>query len=319
MTPLETAGAVRAEDVVRFEDVHMAFSSRWRKPVWALRGLTLGVPRGAVLGLLGPNGAGKTTAIACLLGLLEPQIGAVYIGGRKAGSDGALRAVRCGVLLEDTRLPPFLTVRAALETVCALRNVSTFAAEIERVVTTMGIGDLVSRNVAALSKGQARKVGLAAALIGDPALLVLDEPSAGLDADARVEFDELVRGLRNDRRTMIVASHLLGDVESTCNHIAVVREGRVVLAGRTEDLLAGARKEHANDVYIDASCRSTVESLGIACEPSRYPGLVLLRSSLADDELLATLSLAGMVPRRIEPRVSILSLYLDATGRAGTS
>jgi hypothetical protein len=90
------------------------------------------------------------------------------------------------------------------------------------VVSLAGVGELLSRRVAVLSKGQARRVGLAAALIGDPPILVLDEPSAGLDAEARIEFETLIRTLRDERRTMLIASHLLGDVEATCSHIAVV-------------------------------------------------------------------------------------------------
>jgi ABC-2 type transport system ATP-binding protein len=306
-----SAGASQSEDLIRFDDVHMVFSSGLRKPVYALRGLTLGVPRGAILGLLGANGAGKTTAIACLLGLLDPQVGAVYIAGSRVGTE-TRHDVRCGVLLEDTRLPPFLTVRAALATVCAIRNVAAKAREIERVAQIGQVGGLMSRTVSALSKGQARKVGLAAALIGDPALLVLDEPSAGLDTEARIEFDGLVRGLRDGRRTVIIASHMLGDVESTCTHVAVVRDGRVVLSGLSLELLEDARRGQGSDVHIDAASAAAATTLGFDHQPSRYPGLVVLKSTLTDLEVLTALARAGIVPRRVEPRVSMLTLYLEA-------
>jgi ABC-type multidrug transport system ATPase subunit len=224
------ASPQRARDAVRFENIHVVFRAGLSAPVWALRGLTLGIPEGAVMGLLGPNGAGKTTAISCMLGLLEPQVGASYVWGERVFSARAQHAAHCGVLLEDTRLPPFLSVRVALHAVCALRGVP-IRQETDRVSAIAGIGDLLSRNVAALSKGQSRRVGLAAALVADPPLLVLDEPSAGLDAEARVDFEQLVRSLRDDHRTMIIASHLLGDVEATCTHVAVLRDGRVVLTG----------------------------------------------------------------------------------------
>jgi ABC-2 type transport system ATP-binding protein len=298
--------------------MHMVFQSRLKAPVWALRGLTLSVPAGAVMGLLGPNGAGKTTAISCMLGLLEPQVGAAYVWGARVSSSRPQHGARCGVLLEDTRLPPFLTVRGALDAVCALRGVPRRVEEVDRVVAIAGVSDLLSRTVSALSKGQARRVGLAAALVADPPLLVLDEPSAGLDAEARVEFEGLVRGLRDERRTMIIASHMLGDVEATCTHVAVVRDGRVVLAGRSGELLDDARRGHGSDVHVDASSAPALDRLGIVHGPSRYPGLVLLRSSLPDEELLATLARERILPRRIEPKVSMLSLYLDATREPGT-
>ncbi len=225
--------------------------------------------------------------------------------------------MRCGVLLEDTRLPPFLTVRAALETVCGLREVTPKAQEIERVVAIAHVGELMTRTVSALSKGQARKVGLAAALIGDPELLVLDEPSAGLDAEARIEFDALVRSLRDERRTMIIASHMLGDVESTCTHVAVVRGGRVVLAGRSDELLEDARRGQGSEVHVDATSAEFADAMGLDHQPSRYPGLIVLRTALPDSELLAALAQAGIVPRRIEPKVSMLTLYLDAAHRDG--
>lgn len=308
-----------AETAATFEDVHVVFTRRFAPPVWALRGFNLSVPRGAVLGLLGPNGAGKTTCISCLLSLIEPQVGAVYLWGRPVRQVRPEPGASWGVLLEDTRLPPFLSVLDALKVVCSLRGVPDPATEIDRVVALTSVAELTRRTVVTLSKGQARRVGLAAALIGDPPLLVLDEPSAGLDPEARIEFDELVRALRDGQRTILIASHLLGDLEATCSHVAIVREGRVALSGRADDILREARAGRASDVHVDASAAPVLESLGIAHEPSRYPGLVRLRTDVADEEIFAILGKAQIVPKRVEPRVSILSVYLDATGKVGAS
>lgn len=299
--------------ILRFDDVHLVFSGGLRAPVWALRGLTLDVPAGSVMGLLGPNGAGKTTTISCLLGLLEPTAGSVRLWGQNVSPATPRHGSRCGVLLEDTRLPPFLSVHAALRATCALRGVEKVSSEIERVVALAGVGELLSRRVAVLSKGQARRVGLAAALIADPPLLVLDEPSAGLDAEARIEFEALIRTLRDERRTMLIASHLLGDVEATCSHIAVIVGGRVVLAGRAHDLLEEARRGQTSDVHVDAACAAQLDAGAIGYETSRYPGLVLVRCDLPDEELFAKLVSLRVVPRRVEPRASVISLYLDAT------
>jgi ABC-type multidrug transport system ATPase subunit len=314
---MSVSATAAPESVVRFEDAHVLFRSRVRAPVWALRGLTLAVPRGAVMGLLGPNGAGKTTSISCVLGLLEPQAGAAYVWGEPVIGARATPERRAGALLEDTRLPPFLSVASALRLVCALRGVDA-KKEVERATSLCHIGELHGRTVSTLSKGQARKVGLAAALLGDPPLLILDEPSAGLDAEARVDFDALVRSLNDGRRTLLIASHLLGDVEATCTHIAVMQEGRVVLSGRSSELLAQARQGQASEVHVDASASGLLTQRGIDSAPSRYPGLVLLKSALTDEELFATLASLRVAPRRVEPKVSVLSVYLSATRGEGT-
>ena len=109
------------DPVIQFEDVRMVFHTRFGRPVQALRGLSLDVARGSVLGLLGPNGAGKTTSISCLLGLLQPQVGTIRVRGEVVRRGASLQG--CGVLLEDTRLPPFLSVRDALQTLAALRAI----------------------------------------------------------------------------------------------------------------------------------------------------------------------------------------------------
>jgi ABC-type multidrug transport system ATPase subunit len=151
---------VSAATAVRFEDLHMVFVSRLGAPVHALRGFTMDVPDGAVVGLLGPNGSGKTTAIACLLRLLRPQRGEVHLWGERLGADlPAAIQRRIGVLLEDTRLPPFLNVRDALTTVGRVRGLRgrELRTEIDRVVAQTRVELLLDRRVAVLSKGQARR------------------------------------------------------------------------------------------------------------------------------------------------------------------
>jgi ABC-2 type transport system ATP-binding protein len=306
-----------AAPAVRFEDLHMVFASRLGAPVHALRGFTMDVPEGAVVGLLGPNGSGKTTAISCLLRLLRPQTGEVHLWGERLGADlpPAIQR-RIGVLLEDTRLPPFLSVRDALSTVARVRGLRGRAleTELDRVVAQTRVEPLLDRRVAVLSKGQARRAGLAAALVTDPPLLILDEPSAGLDVSAREEFNDLVRSLRGHGRTVLIASHLLGDVESTCTHVAIMQSGRMRLFQTSELLLREARQRHAEkDIYVEATLAGDLERLGVSFEESRYPGLVRLRVEEAEHELIGRLAAQRIVPSRIEPRVSLVSVYLEMT------
>ena len=303
--------------VVRFEGVNMVFTPRFKAPVHALRGMNMEVTEGSIVGLLGPNGCGKTTAISCLLGLLHPQSGQVLVWGRSVSGETPVGAKnRVGVLLEDTKLPPFLHVGKVLEMVCRIKGYrgKRLTLEMSRVIELTGIGNLLSRRVAVLSKGQARRVGLGVAMVGDPPLLVLDEPSAGLDVSAREEFNELLRGLKSHERTIIIASHLLSDIESTCSHIAIMRKGRIILYEDSWDLLKRAReKKDEKDIMIDRKFVDVLHKLGIQFGPSKYPGLVLLSTDGPEHELMLKLATSGIVPSRIEPKVNLVSLYMDIT------
>jgi ABC-2 type transport system ATP-binding protein len=312
---------VTAEPTLRLDELRMVFASGLKPPVQALQGLTMEIPQGAVVGLLGPNGSGKTTAISCVLGLLRPQAGSVSLWGERVGYDLPPAAdKRIGVLLEDTRLPPFLSVRGALAAVCRIRGFEGKAVKVEldRVVGAAGVEALLDRRVADLSKGQARRVGLAAALVGDPPLLILDEPSAGLDVNAREDFNALVRGLRGGTRTVLIASHLLSDIESTCTHIAIIQAGRIVVHQTAEQLLREARQRCSEkDIHVDGTLTGELERLGVRFETSRYPGLVRLIVEEPEHELIGRLAAQRIVPARIEPRVNLVSVYLELT-RGGT-
>ena len=317
LAPAPEPATSAAPVVVHFDDVHMVFPGGLRRPVHALRGMTIEIGAGAVVGFLGPNGSGKTTAISCLLGLLRPQRGGVSLWGKPIVADLPSGGdQRIGVLLEDTRLPPFLSVRAALAAVCRVRGLRArrLALEVERVAHETRIEALLERRVATLSKGQARRVGLAAALISDPPLLVLDEPSAGRDVGGREEFNQLVRALRHSSRTLLIASHLLSDVESTCTHIAIIQDGRIRVYESAERLLREARQRCSEkDIHVDDAVTTELERLGVRFETSRYPGLVRLLVAEPEHELIGRLAAARIVPTRIEPRVNLVSVYVALT------
>lgn len=302
-------------ELIRFDNVHMVFVDKLKKPVHALRGLDLSIARGSVVGMLGPNGCGKTTSISCLLGLLDYQYGGIYLSGRRIDTIPRIdREHFYGVLLEDTRLPPFLTVAGVIRYLCRLRGVRRIdqRREFDRVVEMTGIGALLKQRVAVLSKGQARRVGLGAALVGDPPLLILDEPSAGLDVSSREEFNDLVRMLRDDRRTILIASHLLSDIEATCSHIAIMREGHVILYEHAETMLQQARiRNGGKDIMVDERYVPVLDRLGIAHEAARYPGLRRLHFTEPEYTVMLRLAQEEVVPERIEPQVNLVSLYLD--------
>jgi ABC-2 type transport system ATP-binding protein len=307
--------------VVEFDDVNMIFSGRLKKPVPALNNMNLKIPQGSIVGLLGPNGCGKTTAVSCLIGLLFPQKGKIRLWGQPAEKLFMQPNGRqIGVVLEDTRLPPFMTVEKALISVCKLRDVpvADIRSELNRVVGTTGIQSLLCLRINGLSKGQARRVGVAAALIHDPPLLILDEPASGLDVTARIEFNDLVRSLCDGNRTMLITSHLLGDVENTCTHIAIMQSGSVNIFGKTQDLISQDSDDKI-DIFIHEKHIQMLDRLDLDYENCSYTKLVkLIRpDDIPAYDTLGCLSNHQIVPARIEPRENLIKYYISVTGNEG--
>ncbi len=302
--------------VLAFDDVHLTFTRGVKSPVQALRGLSFLVNRGSTVGLLGPNGCGKTTAVACLTGLLYPQAGDIRLYGepvRKAVRQGWKKAV--GVVLEDTRLPPFLKVETALLSVCRIRNIPAAGIknEFERICGITDIRELLGLRINGLSKGQARRVGVAAALIGDPAVLIMDEPASGLDVSARVHFNDLVRRLCDGNRTILITSHLLSDVENTCTHIAIMENGRIKVYDETRHLIH-PDDDSRIDIYLHEKHAKTLDKLGWEYAAGKYPQLLkLYPGNLPVYKVLGVLADHKIAPRRLEPRDNLITYYLDVT------
>ncbi len=307
--------------VVEFDDVHMIFSGKLKKPVRALNSMSLKIPQGSIVGLLGPNGCGKTTAVSCLIGLLFPQKGKIRLWGQPA--EKLLRQPnghQIGVVLEDTRLPPFMTVEKALISVCKLRDVSAadIPSELNRIVDMTGIELLLHLRINGLSKGQARRVGVAAALIHDPPLLILDEPASGLDVTARIEFNDLVRSLCDGNRTMLITSHLLSDVENTCTHIAIMQSGCVDIFGETQDLIFQDSDDKI-DIFLHKKHIQMLDRLDLKYENCSYAQLVKLvqPDDIPAYDTLGCLANHRIVPARIEPRDNLVKYYISVTGNEG--
>jgi ABC-2 type transport system ATP-binding protein len=218
------------------EGLTRVFRTRGKR-IRAVDGVDLVVPGGQVLGLLGPNGAGKSTTMKLLLGLIRPTSGSARLFGRPAGHRETLR--RVGYLPEESRLFPWLTARETIRFFAGIAGLPGKAAkeEIDRRLEDVGLVDVADRRVRGFSKGMARRVSLAAALTGDPDLLVFDEPTSGLDPLAAEEMKERVRRLKGKGRTVVFSSHLLSDVREVCDRIVVLGSGRIVTDGPPEDLL----------------------------------------------------------------------------------
>ena len=223
MTPPNTAGP--SDPVIRVDGLTKRFGDRL-----AVDALTFDVPRGVVAGFIGPNGAGKTTTLAMLLGLVAPSGGSGEVLGTDLGRPAAYLP-RVGALIETPALYAGLTGVENLRALAALGDHDR--ARIPVVLEQVGLGDRGQDRFGTYSLGMKQRLGIAAALLGDPELLVLDEPTNDLDPVGIREIRTLVASLTSEGRTVLVSSHLLGEVEQICDHLVIIEAGAGVYSGPT--------------------------------------------------------------------------------------
>lgn len=224
--------------VVEARHLVKIFRDFWRRPkVRAVNDISFDIQRGEVFGLLGPNGSGKSTTIKMMLGLLHPTRGHLQILGRSP-RDVKTKA-RVGYLPEESYLYPYLTSEETLHFFGRLFDLSRQerAARIEQLLQMIGMQHARHRIVGEFSKGMARRIGLAQALINDPDLIILDEPTAGLDPLGCRQVKNLIQNLAQRGKTVLLSSHLLADVEDVCDRIAILYNGRIQAMGPIHELL----------------------------------------------------------------------------------
>ncbi len=238
-TPNPATNSATAPAMVCITQLTKVFRDFWRRPrVTAVDALSLTVGPGEVLGLLGPNGSGKSTTIKLLLGLLHPTAGAIEVLGGQP-TDTAVRA-RIGYLPEISHLYHYLTPRETLDFYGGLFDLPRRERRerADQLLERVGLSDVANRAVGEFSKGMARRLGLAQALLNNPDLVILDEPTSGLDPIGRHAVKELVRTLGRQGKTVILSSHLLGEIEDVCDRVVILFRGRLQAEGPLNDLLA---------------------------------------------------------------------------------
>ena len=224
--------------IIETRNLTKVYRDFWgRQKVRALKSLDLEVRRGEIFGLLGPNGSGKTTTIKLILGLLFPTNGQALVFGRD--SSDVTKNERVGYLPEESYLYRFLNAEETLDFYGRLFNISR-AVRRQRVadlIEMVGLDWAKRRQLKEYSKGMTRRIGLAQALINDPELIVLDEPTTGLDPIGVREMKNLILKLRDEGKTVLMCSHLLADVQDVCDRIAILYQGELKEMGRVESLL----------------------------------------------------------------------------------
>lgn len=279
----------------------------------AVDGLSFSLFSGEVLGFLGPNGAGKTTTIRMCLNLIRPSSGSVRIFGHDVWSDGSTGLTQVGSLIESPAVLPFLSGRDNLEYVRRARGGVPRSA-IDRALATVGLAERAKDRVHTYSLGMKQRLGLGLALLGDPDLVILDEPANGLDPAGIVEMRDLLRRLAIEGKAILVSSHVLREVEETCDRVLIINQGRQVREGRVRDLLSGSGQflVQVTDAY-GALAVLTATSWGAGAR-LRDGHLVTSSPTGRGSDLAGFLSSAGHPPESlVEDRRELEDLFLELT------
>jgi len=225
-----------AEPVVEVREL----TKRYSDHITAVDRINLTVRRGEVFGFLGPNGAGKTTTLRMLLGLIAPTSGDVGVLGQRPGTPAAL--ARVGALIEGPAFYPYLSGRHNLRVVARYGGVPSARIDerVGAVLRTVDLADRADDKFATYSLGMKQRLGVAAALLKDPELIVLDEPTNGLDPAGMRDMRRLIRELGTEGRTVLLSSHLLGEVQQICDRVAVINHGQIVTEGTVDELRGDA-------------------------------------------------------------------------------
>ena len=289
--------------------------------VVAVDGLDLTVGAGECFGLLGPNGAGKTTTIEICEGLTEPDAGVVEVLGRRWDSDERALRERLGIQLQDTQLAEKLTVD---ETVKLFRSFYARGRDVNDVIDVVQLGEKRSARVGKLSGGQKQRLALACAIVGDPELLFLDEPTTGLDPQSRRQLWDLIIELRASGRSIVLTTHYMDEAERLCDRVAIVDHGRVIALGSPRELIASLGAEHvveftspgAADGAIDLDALRALDGVTSAREHDGRWTLEVSELALAVPALLAELHHRSLALGELATHSATLEdVFVSLTGR----
>lgn len=304
------------ETVLRIEDLRKDYAGGWRKPSRpALSGLHLEVPRGSITGLLGPNGAGKTTTLKCIMGLIRPQAGRIWLFGEEATDARSRR--RMGFLPEQPYFDFYLTPRKLLSYYgrLACMDPSRIRTKTSYVLSLVGMGDEADLAMDKFSKGMLQRIGLAQALLSDPEFLVLDEPSSGLDPLGKIQVRDLLNSLRDGGITILLSSHQLSEIEEVCDGVAIIHKGGNVASGSLDDMLR-SREEYEIDLEEPTSAAWDELPGSASWADAAHMRVVVSKKSL-NEALKALMGSGASIAEVRQRRMTLEEYFLEKIGREG--
>jgi ABC-2 type transport system ATP-binding protein len=285
----------------------------------AVNGLDLEIRRGECFGLLGPNGAGKTTTIEIFEGLLRPTSGDIEILGMHWGEhDNELRQ-KIGISLQETRFGERLTV---LETLVLFRSFYRKGNNPADVMESVGLSEKAKSWVGKLSGGQRQRLAVACALVGNPLLLFLDEPTTGLDPQSRRQIWDIIRKLQEEGRTVLLTTHYMDEAERLCNRVAVIDHGRIIALGSPSELIAGLGGEHIVEFALAKGNGASSDALATLAAVKEVradvngTALTVTEPHIAIPALLHYLQSQNLYLSRLSTRqASLEDVFVGLTGR----
>ncbi len=299
-------------NAIHLQDLSKRFG-RGKRQVKAVRGLNLEVAAHQVYGFLGPNGAGKSTTIRMILDLIRPSRGEVHLYGQPVAQNHAILQQRVGGLVEGAAFYPFLTGRRNLEVIA--RTGGFFdPARIERLLEQVNLTAQAGRFVKGYSTGMKQRLGLAAALLNDPDLVILDEPTNGLDPAGIQEMRHFIRELvENQGKTVFLSSHLLSEVEQVCDRVAIIHLGQIVREGRVADLLATRRQLHIEADPLEGVTAVLGDRWPVTYENN---GVTLAATQADTPHIVRQLVESGIAIYQVRSqRQSLEAFFLEVTGQ----
>lgn len=291
-------------------------TKRYRERV-AVADLSLEVQRGEVFGFLGPNGAGKTTTIAMLLGLVAPTSGRACIFGHDIQREPAAALRSVGAMIEAPAFYPYLSGRDNLRALARAGGLS--AGQVEPALAAVELDKRARDRFGAYSQGMKQRLAIAAALLADPELIILDEPTNGLDPGGTVEIRALIRNLAEGGRTIFLSSHILHEVEQVCHRVAILKEGRVLAQGAVADLLRRGRGVQVRVGGDPARAAALLRGIAWINSVEQHDDLLLLDAPTdRAAEVNALLARQDVPVAEIRAREdSLESFFLEVTGSGG--
>lgn len=300
---------------VSFQSVNKAYTSA-KGSFQALRDVSFDIEEGEFFGLLGPNGAGKTTLISILAGLNRANSGRVLVRGHDVNTQAALARQLLGVVPQELVFDPFFTVREALRFQSGYFGVTDNGAWIDELLEGLGLADKAQHNMRQLSGGMKRRVLVAQALVHKPPVIVLDEPTAGVDVELRQTLWQFIARLNRDGHTVLLTTHYLEEAEALCARIAMLKQGRIVALQRTSDLLSAA-SSNVLRFKLDQPLPSEL------ARQARVTGRIVqfpAHDANQIEHYLAAVRQAGLIAEDVEIRKADLEdVFLEVMARSGQS